>query len=160
VATASVAYAFAVTMIGTTMPTPLYPIYEQRFDFSALTVTIVFAAYGLGVLAALVLFGQLCLIWLMPERAALGPDPGARRPRIAQLGVPVEVRGTFIRAGTGCSRPSRPWACSPPWPRHSSPTWRSRSRSSALGSERRRSACGAPGWCSPAAFQCSRWACC
>jgi MFS family permease len=59
VATAGVAYAFAGTMIGTTMPTPLYPIYEQRFDFSALTVTIVFAAYGLGVLAALVLFGQL-----------------------------------------------------------------------------------------------------
>ena len=26
-----VAYAFFVTMIGTTPPTPLYPIYEQRF---------------------------------------------------------------------------------------------------------------------------------
>ncbi len=59
VATAGVAYAFAVTMVGTTMPTPLYPIYERRFDFSSLTVTLVYAAYGIGVLLALLLFGQL-----------------------------------------------------------------------------------------------------
>ena len=42
-----VAYAFAVTMIGTTLPTPLYPIYERQIHFSDLTVTLVFAAYGL-----------------------------------------------------------------------------------------------------------------
>jgi MFS family permease len=54
-----VAYAFAVTMIGTTLPTPLYPIYERQFDFSDLTVTLVFAAYGIGVLATLVLVGPL-----------------------------------------------------------------------------------------------------
>ncbi len=54
-----VAYAFLVTMIGTTMPTPLYPIYEQRFDFAALTVTIVYAVYGVGVLATLLLVGPL-----------------------------------------------------------------------------------------------------
>jgi MFS family permease len=59
VATVGVAYAFAVTMIGTTMPTPLYPIYEQRYGFSSLTVTIVYAVYGVGVLTALILFGQL-----------------------------------------------------------------------------------------------------
>jgi MFS family permease len=59
VATAGVAYAFAVTMVGTTMPTPLYPIYERQFGFSALTVTLVYAAYGIGVLLALLLFGQL-----------------------------------------------------------------------------------------------------
>jgi MFS family permease len=212
VATAGVAYAFAVTMVGTTMPTPLYPIYEQRFNFSALTVTIVYAVYGLGVLAALLLFGQVsdqygrrrvllpglllsavssivfllaqglatlfvgrvlsglsagvftgtataalldlaapdrrsratlvatavntmglgtgallagalaelapdplrtpylvqlgllvpaaCLIWLMDEPATLEADGGAHGLQLAQLRVPAEVRGTFVRAAT------------------------------------------------------------
>jgi MFS family permease len=58
-ATVGVAYAFLVTMIGTTMPTPLYPIYEQRFGFAALTVTIVYAVYGIGVLGTLLLVGPL-----------------------------------------------------------------------------------------------------
>ncbi len=53
-----VAYAFVVTMIGTTLPTPLYPIYEKRFGFSALIVTVVFATYAVGVISALVLVGQ------------------------------------------------------------------------------------------------------
>jgi MFS family permease len=55
----AVAYAFAVTMLGTTMPTPLYPIYQQQIHFSALIVTVVYAAYGLGVLTALLLLGPL-----------------------------------------------------------------------------------------------------
>jgi MFS family permease len=55
----AVAYAFAVTMLGTTMPTPLYPIYQRQIHFSALIVTVVYAAYGLGVLAALLLLGPL-----------------------------------------------------------------------------------------------------
>ena len=211
-ATAGVAYAFAVTMIGTTMPTPLYPIYEQRFGFSSLTTTIVYAVYGLGVLMALVLFGQLsdqygrrqvllpglalsatssivfllaqglgvlfvgrfvsglsagiftgtataalldlaapgrrsratlvatavntmglgagallagvlaelapdplriayavqlalllpaaCFIWLMPEPSGAERDHASRTLRLAQLGVPAEVRPTFVRAAT------------------------------------------------------------
>lgn len=52
------AFAFATTMLGTTLPTPLYPRYEQRFGFGALTVTLVYAAYAVGVLAALVAFGR------------------------------------------------------------------------------------------------------
>ncbi|MGN6166989.1 MAG: MFS transporter [Solirubrobacteraceae bacterium] len=57
-ATLGVAYAFFVTMLGTTLPTPLYPIYEVRFGFSELTVTVVFATYAVGVLVALLLLGQ------------------------------------------------------------------------------------------------------
>lgn len=53
-----VACAFAVTMLGTTLPTPLYPGYETRFTFGALTVTVVFATYAVGVLAALIGFGS------------------------------------------------------------------------------------------------------
>lgn len=56
---ALVAYAFAVTMLGTTLPTPLYPLYQQRIGFSGLMVTIIFAAYAVGVIVALVLFGRL-----------------------------------------------------------------------------------------------------
>ncbi|MEO6501612.1 MAG: MFS transporter [Jatrophihabitantaceae bacterium] len=52
------AYAFTVTMLGTTLPTSLYPLYERRFDFGALTVTLVYAAYAVGVLAALLAFGR------------------------------------------------------------------------------------------------------
>src|SRR5436305_10857542 len=47
-AAAGVAYAFAVIMLGTTLPTPLYPIYVGRFGFSGLTVTVIFAIYALG----------------------------------------------------------------------------------------------------------------
>jgi MFS family permease len=50
--------AFLVTMIGTTLPTPLYGIYQQRIGFSLTTVTVIFAMYAFGVLAALVLFGR------------------------------------------------------------------------------------------------------
>lgn len=58
VASAGAAYAFVVTMLGTTMPTPLYPLYEKRFGFSGLIVTVVFATYAIGVIAALLLVGE------------------------------------------------------------------------------------------------------
>ena len=56
---ASVAFAFLVVMVGTTLPTSLYPLYEAEFGFSGLVVTVIFAAYAVGVIAALVLFGNL-----------------------------------------------------------------------------------------------------
>jgi MFS family permease len=56
---AAAAYAFAVTMLGTTLPTPLYPIYRQELGLSQLMVTVIFAAYAAGVIAALLLFGRL-----------------------------------------------------------------------------------------------------
>lgn len=52
-------YVFVVTMLGTTLPTPLYPDYQHRFGFGQLTETAVFAIYAVGVLATLVLFGQV-----------------------------------------------------------------------------------------------------
>lgn len=56
---ALVAYAFAVTMLGTTLPTPLYPIYQAEYGFSALTITVIFAVYAAGVIAGLVLVGPM-----------------------------------------------------------------------------------------------------
>jgi MFS family permease len=69
--TVAVGYAFAVAMLGTTMPTPLYPLYQQRIHFSDLVVTIVYAAYGIGVLATLLLAGGLSDRY--GRRALLGP---------------------------------------------------------------------------------------
>ncbi|HEU0256306.1 MAG TPA: MFS transporter [Microbacteriaceae bacterium] len=55
---AGAAYMFGVTMLGTTLPTPLYPSYETRYGFGSLTTTVVYAAYAAGVLAVLLLAGS------------------------------------------------------------------------------------------------------
>lgn len=49
---------FAVGMAGTTLPTPLYGLYRERIGFSELVVTIVFAVYAIGVIAALLVAGD------------------------------------------------------------------------------------------------------
>lgn len=54
----AITYAFAVAMVGTTMPTPVYSLYQAEFGFSVFVVTIIFAAYAAGVLAALLAFGR------------------------------------------------------------------------------------------------------
>jgi predicted MFS family arabinose efflux permease len=51
----AVAFAFAVAMAFSTVPAPLYPLY----GFSTFTVTLVFAAYAVGVVASLVLAGHV-----------------------------------------------------------------------------------------------------
>ncbi|MGW3360789.1 MFS transporter [Streptomyces bungoensis] len=48
---------FAVGMMGTTLPTPLYGLYRQQIGFSELIVTVVFAAYAVGVIIALLVAG-------------------------------------------------------------------------------------------------------
>lgn len=51
--------AFAVTMMGTTLPTPLYALYQEEFGFSTLMITLVFATYAVGVVAALLSCGHV-----------------------------------------------------------------------------------------------------
>src|SRR5205085_1829790 len=115
-ATIGAAYAFFVTMLGTTLPTPLYPSYEARFGFSGLIVTVVFATYAVGVLAALLaqfapdplrLPYAVHLGLLVPAGLAivLMPEPvdvraGRVSFRIQRLSVPREMRAVFIRAAT------------------------------------------------------------
>src|ERR1700722_9979375 len=53
-----IAYVFAATMLGTTLPTPLYVIWESQWRFSSGTVTLIFAVYAAGVLSALVFAGR------------------------------------------------------------------------------------------------------
>ncbi|MFJ6212572.1 MFS transporter [Streptomyces sp. NPDC092296] len=52
-------FAFWISMAGTTMPTPLYPLYVRAFGFSDLTITVIFAVYAIGVVAGLLVFGRL-----------------------------------------------------------------------------------------------------
>lgn len=48
-----------VGMASTTLPTPLYPFYQQHFGFALLMTTVIFSAYGIGVLGTLLLAGNL-----------------------------------------------------------------------------------------------------
>ena len=51
-------FVFAVTMLGTTLPTPLYGIYQAQWHFSSAMVTVIFAVYAATVLATLLFAGR------------------------------------------------------------------------------------------------------
>lgn len=51
--------AFLVNMAFSAVPTPLYPLYQQRDGFSDLMITVVYAVYAVGVIASLFLGGHL-----------------------------------------------------------------------------------------------------
>jgi MFS family permease len=80
------AYLFAATMLGTTLPTPLYVIYQARWHFSSGVTTVIFASYAIGVLAALLLAGR-------------SSDQVGRRPVLfAALALSVVSTVVFILA--------------------------------------------------------------
>ncbi|MGC3022478.1 MULTISPECIES: MFS transporter [unclassified Brevibacterium] len=79
---AASAYVFTVVMMGTTLPTPLYPLYEERFGFGTAFTTQLFAIYALGVIAALIVFGRLS-------------DGLGRRP-VLSLGVVFSVASAVL----------------------------------------------------------------
>ncbi|GAB3144554.1 MFS transporter [Amycolatopsis stemonae] len=54
-----VAVAFATALAFSTVPTPLYALYQQRDGFPAFLVTVVFAAYAVGVMLSLYLAGHV-----------------------------------------------------------------------------------------------------
>jgi MFS family permease len=59
IALAAVAGELGVMFVGAILPTPLYPLYREAFGFSAVTLTLIYATYVLGNLAALLFFGPL-----------------------------------------------------------------------------------------------------
>ncbi|MBZ9575516.1 MFS transporter [Modicisalibacter sp. MOD 31.J] len=82
------AAAFLLTMLGTTLPTPLYPIYRDAFGFSQLTITVIFAAYAVGVIGALLVTGR----W---------SDQLGRRPLLlAGLAASVLSDAVFLLGGS------------------------------------------------------------
>ncbi|MGB6342667.1 MAG: MFS transporter [Xanthobacteraceae bacterium] len=58
-ALAIVTTELAVMFVGAIMPTPLYPLYRLAFGFSGVMLTLIYAVYVVGNLAALLLFGRL-----------------------------------------------------------------------------------------------------
>ncbi|MCH6160999.1 MFS transporter [Streptomyces marispadix] len=81
-----VAAAFTTTMLGTTLPTPLYVLYQRELHFSTLMVTVVFATYAVGVLAALLLFGHV------------SDEVGRRRTLLPGLALSVLSSAVFLAA--------------------------------------------------------------
>ncbi|WP_426187707.1 MFS transporter [Pseudomonas sp. NFXW11] len=53
------AFALLVPLMNSSAPTPLYPLYQQRLGFSSTELSLVFGAYGLGVLASLISLASL-----------------------------------------------------------------------------------------------------
>jgi len=52
------AFALAIGMLGTTLPTSLYGLYRQQYGLSELMITVIYATYAGGVIASLLLFGR------------------------------------------------------------------------------------------------------
>ena len=77
-----VGYLFAVVLMGGTVPSPLYPYYIRSLGLSPFLVTVIFAAYAVGTLAALLLFGGLS-------------DRVGRRPVLA-LAVGIAVASGLV----------------------------------------------------------------
>ncbi|MGV9349957.1 MFS transporter [Streptomyces spiralis] len=46
-------------LASSSAPTPLYALYQQRWGFSPITVTVVFGVYAVAVLASLLVFGKI-----------------------------------------------------------------------------------------------------
>ncbi|WSZ44843.1 MFS transporter [Streptomyces sp. NBC_00190] len=73
-------------MAGTTLPTPLYGLYQEKFGFSELTVTVVYAVYAFGVIGVLLLAGN-------------ASDAVGRRPvLLAGLGCAAASAACFLCA--------------------------------------------------------------
>ncbi|WP_255546066.1 MFS transporter [Glaciihabitans sp. dw_435] len=65
-----IAAAFLTVMAFSTVPTPLYALYQQRDGFPTFLITVIFAAYAVGVMASLYLAGHIS-DWLGRRRIIL-----------------------------------------------------------------------------------------
>jgi MFS family permease len=81
-------------MLGATLPTPLYPIYERELGFGGVMVTLIFAAYAVGVVASLVLFGRLSD--QVGRRAVLLPGLALAAISSAVFLIPGNVETLFV----------------------------------------------------------------
>jgi MFS family permease len=81
-----VAAMIGVLFAGSTVVTPLYVIYRQQFGFSQISLTLIYAAYALGNLAALLLFGRL------------SDEIGRRRTAMMAMAIAIVSALTFLFA--------------------------------------------------------------
>ena len=83
----AIAAVIALYLAASAAPTPLYVVYQDQWDFSATTLTLVFAVYVFGLLAALLVLGRLS-------------DHVGRRPVIvAAIALEMVAMGLFVVAG-------------------------------------------------------------
>jgi len=78
------AAAFLTAMAFSTIPTPLYVLYQDRDHFSSFVVTVVFAVYAVGVIASLLVAGHIS-DWV-----------GRRRVLIPALGIEIIAAVLFL----------------------------------------------------------------
>ncbi len=101
--------SMAVTFLAASnVPTPLYPVYQEKWGFSAITTTIVFSLYAAAVLVALLTIGSLSdYIGRKPMLyAALASQAGALllfafAPNVATLAAARIVQGISTGAAMG-----------------------------------------------------------
>jgi MFS family permease len=78
------AAAFLTAMAFSTIPTPLYVLYQDRDHFSSFVVTVVFAVYAVGVIASLLVTGHIS-DWV-----------GRRRMLIPAFGIEIIAAVLFL----------------------------------------------------------------
>ena len=131
-------------LAGSSLPTPLYPMYQAAWGFSAGTVTGIFAIYALAVLAALLVAGRLsdhvggrpvllvssaAQVVAMLVMATANGVPALVAGRIIQglaTGAALRQWGPVWWTSTACAAPlAMPWRPSwAPRPAPFSPVWR------------------------------------
>lgn len=80
----AVAYAFVVLFAFSTAPSPLYVLYAARDGFSSLMITLIYAAYAVGVMASLFFAAHLS-------------DVHGRRPHLlGAIALALSSAGVFI----------------------------------------------------------------
>ncbi|MFF1573272.1 MFS transporter [Leifsonia sp. NPDC058292] len=77
-----IAAAFLSVMAFSTLPTPLYALYQQRDGFPTWVVTVIFAAYAVGVIASLFLIGHI--------------SDWAGRRRMVLVAIVLEILGAVL----------------------------------------------------------------
>jgi MFS family permease len=104
----AVAYTLLILLTGTNLPTPLYHGYAERFGFSPLTVTLIFAAYAAVLIPSLLVAGPLAdavggRAVLIPAvaLAALGSLAFALAEGTAWLYVARVLQGVALGAASG-----------------------------------------------------------
>jgi MFS family permease len=75
-----------VLFAGSTVVTPLYVIHKQQFGFSQISLTLIYAAYVLGNLAALLVFGRL------------SDQIGRRRTAVIAMAIAIASAAVFLLA--------------------------------------------------------------
>jgi MFS family permease len=87
----AVAVGLAVIYLLSTLPTPLYVIYQKQFGFSQITLTLVYAAYVIGTVLTMLFLGTL------------SDQIGRKKVVLASLGLAAGAAVVFLLAR------STPW---------------------------------------------------